>query len=107
MPLLDANTAVPLEQLREIRNTLIEELRELRAEMEDLPGATPARSARGRTAREIVDSSLGLAGRSSEPVPKDRLVAEINLLQDATIVAAEYYKQYIRVPRPALQAPPE
>jgi hypothetical protein len=87
--------------LGELGRQLRQDLEELRGELggENLP---PDREARLRTARGLIDDALALTNRlgaSSDALLQGALV---NLLYDVSLVAAEYYKMFVRqqtVPR--------
>src|SRR5580693_10513451 len=101
MPLVDPSTELPLDQLLGLRQNLVEELKELPTALADAPGASAPASARGGTARQLVADALLWVEGAPVPTERRQLVAEINLLYDVTIVAAEYYKLFIRPPTPA------
>lgn len=100
MPLIDPATALPIERLRELRREALTEASEMAEILGDAPGASIARTARGMTARALVADAIAWASRGPEPSDRGALVAEINLLHDVTIVAAEYYKMFVREPTP-------
>jgi hypothetical protein len=100
VPLIDPATQLPPAQLFELRAGLIAELREAPEMLSDAPSATEAGTARGDTARRLVLDALAWVDRAPVPDDLSRLVAEINLLYDVSIVAAEYYKLFVSVPTP-------
>ena len=96
MPLVDPSTALPIGELRRLREAAVAELDEMLEILSDSPNATPARTARGATARALVVETLAWASRAPPPDERGALVAELNLLYDIGIVAAEYYKLFVR-----------
>ena len=100
MPLLDPGTALPVEAIRRIRGELVEELREMRELLEVAPGTPEERRARSRTALDLVDDGVRWARDGSGGADRAAMVAEVNLLYDLVLVAAEYYKLFARDPTP-------
>jgi hypothetical protein len=102
--LLDPGTTLARESLLALRESLLQDLKGTPESLVDAPGASEARKTRGATARQLVADTLAWAEGAPAPEDRARLVAEINLLYDVTIVAAEYYKLFVRTPtagRPA------
>ena len=104
MPLLDPGSKLSLEKLRDLRRSTEAELEEALETLQDSPGADAPRRARGYTARGLVNATLAWAKRARPEGDRPALIAEINLLYDVGVVAAEYYKLFVRDPtreRPA------
>ena len=100
MPLIDPASSLPSAQLASVWSSLIDELKELPEILADAPGAPEPNRARSGTARQLVADVLRWAGNRSPPEDRPRLIAEVNLLYDVSIVAAEYYKLFVRPPTP-------
>ena len=104
MGLIDPSSTVGTEALVKVRAELLGELSEFRADLEDAPDATLERSARGLTVRNLVDDLLGSVGTGPAPTGRPELIGQINLLYDVMIIAAEYYKMFVRTPSAARPA---
>lgn len=98
--LIRTDSSLPTETLRALRDRLRAELVDSLELAEALFGADPARAARARTLRDLIDDLLALAPSSSERLDRERLRLEANLLYDGSILAGEYYKQFLRPPTP-------
>lgn len=102
---MDAGTSLPSDRLRTMRSEALADLRAMVGQLEPGPEASAERAARGRTARALVVDAVTWASRpNAEPADRAELIAELNLLYDVSLVAAEYYKLFVREPtreRPA------
>ncbi len=104
MPLVADGATDSPGQLRALRAQIRAALNDVRADLEPGPGAPDPTGARARTARELVDDALALTGAPAEGLSSERLAAEVNLLYDVQLVAAEYYKLFVRPPTAARPA---
>ena len=100
MGLIDPAGDAPLDRVREVRDGLRAEVEEMRELLADVPGVEAGRAARARTARDLVEDVLALTAADAGGATRARLVAEANLLYDVVLVAAEYYKLFVRPPTP-------
>lgn len=96
MPLVLEEAHLPPDRVEALLEELCRDLEESRSLIEPAAHA-PEVTARLRTARDLLDDALGLAASlegASLPEPSRRALA--NVLYDATLVVAEYYKTFVR-----------
>ena len=104
MPLVDAGSALPTVRLRELRGELLRELEELASELRDAADGPTDRRVRTMTARDLVADAVALGRAPGEELDRARLLAEVNLFYDAVVVAAEYFRLFVK-PRPYPRRP--
>ena len=99
MPLLIETTTVPDARLRDLVLNFVTDLREFEKEF-SRDVAEPSRAARIRTGRDlVVDTIRWASGLLPRKMDSIQLRASVNLLYDVSLVAAEYYKLYVRQQR--------
>jgi hypothetical protein len=104
VPLLDASTSLALDRLEALRSELREGVVGLRAEIAAEPGLEGARALRARSAVDLLESTAAVGPSGAAPADRSRLIAEVNLLYDAFVVGAEYYRLFVK-PRPYPKRP--
>ncbi|MCI4364006.1 MAG: hypothetical protein L3K13_06890 [Thermoplasmata archaeon] len=107
MPLVPPAHHLTDEALRLLTFGLLEELKELREELDQLRELDPATTSRLWTIRGLLEDAERIAtARPIAELDNRERATLANLLYDVTLVGAEYYKLYFARPGTPTPTPP-
>ncbi|MCI4334911.1 MAG: hypothetical protein L3K04_04725 [Thermoplasmata archaeon] len=107
MPLLLPESRIDRAALERLATGLLEELREMRTELEGYTTLPAESESRRWTIRSLVEDAVQLAeGHSLGELGAPELRRLTNLFYDVVLVGAEYYKLFLADPARAPRTPP-